>query len=372
MRVFCIECGHETTLTPAQYCCDQCGGAWEATPREDFDPGLIDRNDPTLWRYRYLYGAGFTEPRVQLGAGWTPLLPLTLSGHDVLAKVEYFAPTASFKDRGTALMINYLVKHGVTRIAEDSSGNAGASIAAYAAAAGIKAEIYVPAYASPAKQAQVAIYGAEVHPIEGPRIAAKEAAVASMQRGVTLATHAYHPAFLLGQMSVGWELWEQMGKAAPDWVIVPVGQGIHLLGIWLAFRRLHAAGLIERLPHLVAAQAERLAPVVCAFAAGLDHVPALDPPELPSLAEGLAINAPVRGSRLMAALRETEGLAVAVTEEQIRAAQAETARRGLFIEPTSATAAAAVEVVARQAAPGDSIVVALTGSGLKGSPQIQV
>lgn len=370
MHVFCIECGHEAALTPAQYCCDRCGGAWEALPRDDFDPGLIDRNDPTLWRYRYLYGAGFTEPHVQLGAGWTPLLPIKLFGRTVHAKVEYFAPTASFKDRGTALMINTLIEHGVTRIAEDSSGNAGASIAAYAAAAGIKAEIFVPAYASPAKQAQIAIYGAEVHPIEGPRIAAKEAAIASTQRGVTLATHAYHPAFLLGQMSVGWELWEQLGENVPGWVIVPVGQGIHLLGIWLAFRRLRAAGLIERLPHLVAVQAERLAPVVEAFNAGLDHVPALDPPDTPSLAEGLAINAPVRGRRLMEALRGTEGLAVAVTEEQITAAQAETARRGLFIEPTSATAVAAIEAVKQHARPDDSIVVVLTGSGLKGSPQI--
>jgi len=369
MYVFCSDCGHREEFVATRYCCD-CSGAWETIEQVSFDPAQIDPMAPGLWRYGHLFGLDFTSPAVTLGAGWTPLVSLDLFEREVLCKLEYLAPSGSFKDRGTEVMINTLLAQGVTRIAEDSSGNAGASIAAYAARAGIIAEIYVPAYASPAKQAQIAVYGAEVHPVEGARINAKHAAIRAIERGVTLATHAYHPAFLLGQQSVGWEVWEQLGRRAPDWYVVPVGQGLHLLGFWLAMRRLQAAGLIERMPHLVAVQAARLAPVCAAFKQGLDTVPGVEPPAQASAAEGLAISEPVRGRRIMQALRETGGICVSVGEDAIKEAQQTAAQRGLYIEPTSATVVAALPQVFRQAAPGDQVVVALTGSGLKGSPRL--
>jgi threonine synthase len=265
------------------------------------------------------------------------------------------------------MMVNLLAHQGATRIADDSSGNAGASIAAYAARAGMVAEIYVPAHASPAKQAQIAVYGAEVRPIPGPRANAKVACHEAAERGVVLASHSYHPGFLLGQQSVAWELWEQLDRRAPDWYVVPVGQGVHLLGVWLGFRRLRSAGLVDRLPRLVAVQAKRLAPLCHAFEAGLERVPAVEPTEA-SVAEGLAIAEPVRGRRLLQAIRETEGTCVAVEEEAIVEAQQRLARQGFYVEPTSATAVAAVERVARVAGPDETIVVPLTGSGLKGAP----
>ncbi len=167
---------------------------------------------------------------MRLGAGGTPLLPVVVGGRQVLVKLEYFAPTSSFKDRGTAVMINILAHQGVTHVADDSSGNAGASVAAYASRAGMQAHIFVPTYASPAKQAQIAVYGAKVRPIPGPRENAKLAALEAIKQGIVLASHAYHPGFLLGQQSVAWELWEQLEGRAPDWYVVPVGQGVHLLG----------------------------------------------------------------------------------------------------------------------------------------------
>ena len=182
-------------------------------------------------------------------------------GRQVWLKLEYMAPTASFKDRGTAVMINILAHQGVAHVVDDSSGNAGASVAAYAARAGIQAEVYVPAHASPSKQAQIAVYGAQVRPIPGPRVNAKWAAIESAQRGAAYASHGYHPGFLLGQQSVAWEVWEQLGHRAPDWYVVPVGQGVHLLGVWLGFRRLRAAGFVDRLPRLAAVQPSRLAPL---------------------------------------------------------------------------------------------------------------
>jgi len=166
MEIFCPECGTRESLSPERWRCE-CGGAWEPQERTEFDPELIDPADGSIWRYRRLYGLDFERPGVRLGAGGTPLLPVVLGGREVLLKLEYFAPTASFKDRGTGVMINILAHQGARHVAEDSSGNAGASVAAYAARAGMRAEIFVPAHASPAKQAQIAVYGAEVRPIPG-------------------------------------------------------------------------------------------------------------------------------------------------------------------------------------------------------------
>jgi threonine synthase len=368
MKIFCPECGTRETLSPARWRCD-CGGAWETEERTDFDPALIDPADTSIWRYRQLYGLPFDTPAVRLGAGGTPLLPVSLGGRQVLVKPEYFAPTSSFKDRGTTVMINILAHQGVTRVADDSSGNAGASVAAFAARAGMQAEVFVPAHASPAKQGQIAVYGAQVRPIAGPRENAKLAVQKAAEEGLVYASHAYHPGFLLGQQSVAWEVWEQLGRGVPDWYVVPVGQGVHLLGVWLGFRRLRAAGLVDRLPKLVAVQAKRLASLCQAFEAGLETVPAAEVTE-PSVAEGLAIAQPVRGRRLLQAIRDTGGTCVTVEEEAILEAQRQFAHHGFYAEPTSATVGAAMETVDQMADQDDIIVVPLTGSGLKGAPTL--
>ena len=368
MKIFCPECGTREALSPERWRCE-CGGAWETEERTDFDPALIDPADTSIWRYRRLYGLPFDTPSVRLGAGGTPLLPVALDGMQVLVKPEYFAPTSSFKDRGTTVMINILAHQGVTRVADDSSGNAGASVAAFAARAGMKAEVFVPAHASPAKQAQIAVYGAQVRPIAGPRVNAKLAAQQAAEEGLVYASHAYHPGFLLGQQSVAWEVWEHLDLSAPDWYVVPVGQGVHLLGVWLGFRRLRAAGLVDRLPKLVAVQAKRLAPLCQAFAAGLETVPEAKV-TASSVAEGLAIAQPVRGRRLLQAIRDTGGTCVTVDEEGILEAQRRLAHHGFYAEPTSATVVAALQTVSQIADSGDTIVVPLTGSGLKGAPAL--
>jgi threonine synthase len=368
MKVLCPECGAQESLAPERWRCD-CGGAWEPSEPVAFDPAQIDTADFSIWRYRRSLGLGIETPTARLGAGWTPLVPLTWQGRQALFKLEYLAPTSSFKDRGTEAMINLLAHQGITKVVDDSSGNAGASVAAYAARAGMQAEIFVPAYASPAKQAQIAVYGAEVRPIPGVRANAKQAAWDAASRGATLASHAYHPAFLAGQQTVAWELWEQLGRRAPNWYVVPVGQGVHLLGVWLGFRRLQAAGLVPSLPRLVAVQAAALAPLCHALAAGMGYVPPAEP-TASSVAEGLAIAEPVRGRRLLQALHETGGTCLTVEDEATLQARQRLAQRGLFVEPTSATAVAALEAVLQNTAPDDTIVVPLTGSGLKGSPAV--
>jgi threonine synthase len=263
--------------------------------------------------------------------------------------------------------MNVLVGEGVAQIADDSSGSAGASVAAYAAYAGIRADIFVPSYASQAKQAQIAVYGAHVHSVQGPRDNARLAAWDAVADGAVLASHAYHPAFLLGKHSMAWESWAQMGREVLDWLTVPLGQGVHLLGAWLGFRRLRAAQAVDRIPRLVGVQPMVLAPVAEALESGLDHVPTLEPSGT-SIAEGLAIASPVRGKRLLQAIRESDGLCVTVQEHQITRVHGRLAHRGLFVEPTRATAFAALDVMADDLQPDDTIVIVLTGSGLKGSP----
>jgi threonine synthase len=368
MRVVCPECLSSEDLSVERWRCD-CGGAWEPVTVTGFDPHSIQLDEQSIWRYRNLFGLDIEGSPISLGEGWTPLLSMAYRERHVLVKSEFISPTGSFKDRGTCVMISVLRAQGATRVTDDSSGNAGASVAAYAARAGMSAEIYVPAYSSPAKQAQIAVYGADVIPVPGPRENAKLAAFEAADRGVAFASHAYHPGFLVGQQSVAWELWEQLGGKAPDCVVFPVGQGLHLLGAYIGFKRLYEEGLIDRMPRMAAVQAENLAPLCEAFAAGLDRVPGVEP-AAPSVAEGLAISRPVRGKRLLSAIRETDGTCIAVTDDEILAAQRMLARNGLFVEPTSATALAAVDAAPELADPGETLVVPLTGSGLKGTPRL--
>ncbi len=307
------------------------------------------------------------EEPITLGEGYTPLIRGTWEGLSVHWKLESLNPTGSFKDRGTVLVINDLVARGVTEVVEDSSGNAGASLAAYAARAGIRARVFVPAHASPAKQAQIAVYGAHLVPIPGPRIEATRAAEAAAAAGAVYASHVWHPLTLVGMATIAWEIWEQLGGRAPDWLVTPVGQGTLLLGAWRGFQALAQAGLIDRLPHLVAAQAERCAPLAAALASGRDEAEAV--PSRHTIAEGIAIVRPVRSRALLRALRESEGRVLTADEQAIQSAQEQLARAGIYVEPTSATAVAVLPRLRPDVRPDETVVVVLTGSGLKSASQ---
>jgi threonine synthase len=174
---------------------------------------------------------------------------------------------------------------------------------------------------------------------------------------------------MLGQQSLAYELWEQLGNRSPDWYIVPVGQGIHLLGVWLGFKRLFEAGLTQSIPRMVAVQAALLAPLCQAYDAGLDSVPGVEPSGT-SLAEGLAIAEPVRGRRLLQAIRESNGTCVMAEEDEIRSASRLMAMQGFYIEPTSATVIAGLHHISHLLKPGETVVIPLTGSGLKGTPKL--
>ncbi|RNG17924.1 threonine synthase [Streptomyces botrytidirepellens] len=323
-------------------------------------PAQVDTGARSLWRYRAALPVRIDAP-VSLGEGCTPLVEKDWGGGRVRFKLEWFSPTGSFKDRGTSVMISLLAQRGVREVIEDSSGNGAASVAAYCAAAGIRARILAPESTSPAKVLQSRAYGADVQLVPGDRDAT--AAEALRQSAATYyASHNWHPFFLQGTKTLAYELWEDLGFAAPDAVVTVAGAGSTVLGCDLGFGELLAAGQIARRPRLLVAQPANCAPIHAAF-----HGETAAPAFSPTIAEGTAIREPVRLPEVVSAIRRSDGDMAAVPEDAIVAAVRRLAAMGLYAEPTSATAAAAIDVFRARGAirPGETTVVLLTGSGLK-------
>jgi len=363
MRVICQDCGNTEAFDVRVFRCP-CGGPWEPQQSVDFDDSLIDQTTHGVWRYKNLLALNGINSPVELGAGWTPLVETDWRDVSVFFKMEYLSPTGSFKDRGTEIEVSFLRAGGVNEVVEDSSGNAGASMAAYAARAGIQATIFAPESASPTKLAQIQIFGANLKKIPGPRSEAARAVLKAAEDGAVYASHAYHPVYLLGQQTAAWEIWEQLGRQAPGAVVIPTGQGGLLLGIWFGFKRLMHSGLVEKIPKIFAVQPEIFSPISEAFSKRRNEIKGFSPTAR-SIADGLAITQPVRGKRILQALQESGGGALTATEMEIENAYHELAERGFFVEPTSAVAAAVLEKVFRQVGGDEEIVVPLTGSGLK-------
>lgn len=329
-------------------------------------PGLTSSDVDTALRSQWRYAAALplALDKISLGEGCTPLLQTRVGGITLAVKPEWFNPTGSFKDRGVSVMISMLAQLGVTDILEDSSGNGGASVAAYAATAGIRATILAPESTSDAKTLQSRMHGARVELVPGSRQATAEEAI---RRSAELfyASHNWHPFFIEGVKLLAYEIWEDLGFSAPDAVVVPAGAGSLVLGCWIGFGELVRSGAIATIPRILVAQPENCSPLARAFADGAESVaPAA---WQATIAEGTAIALPVRDREVLAAVRSTGGDIVAVPEVAIAPAVRELAARGLYVEPTSALVAAAVpELVRRGAIANDDRVVAvLTGSGLK-------
>jgi|SRR5579871_383676 threonine synthase len=363
----CPICGSNFSAAQPLWRCS-CGGPLDLAPGPGLNRHDIVATEASLWRYAAALAVRDT-PRVSLGEGWTPLLQRDWAGIPVWFKLESQMPTGSFKDRGTALMVNHLIEIGTGPIHEDSSGNAGASLATYAAAAGIPCRIYVPASAPRAKLTQIAAAGAELRPVAGPREAVSNAALAAAGESF-YASHNWHPYFIEGTQTLAFELWEQLGFRAPDNVLVPTGYGSNILGLERGFAALMRGGEISRGPRLYAVQAANCAAFAAAWSAGME---ALAPFAAgPTLADGIATQRPVRPKSVLRALRQSQGGVVAVSEDEIVAALRALGRLGLFVEPTAATAGAALSrlLQQRRVTPEQMTVVVLTGHGLKAAERI--
>ena len=343
------------------------GSPLTLSPMRGLPPDRIDVGERSLWRYQAVLPVA-PRQRISLGEGWTPLLDLSWNGHRIQVKPEWFNPTSSFKDRGVSVMISHLVAQGARHVLEDSSGNGGSAVAAYAAAAGIAAKIIVPAATSAAKVLQARAFGAEIELVEGTR---DEVSAEAVRQSVDLpyASHNWHPMFVQGVKTIGYELWEMLGFTAPDNVVLVAGAGSAVIGCDIAFTELLEAGQIRHRPKLLVGQPEHWATIADAVN-GFD--PASRGQRVPTVAEGASIANPVRGTEAVAAITRSAGAAVAVSDEQIRTATRALAARGLYAEPTSGVAVAALDhfIDAGTIGAGQTTVVVLTGSGLKSAESV--
>jgi threonine synthase len=371
-----------TRTTESPFLHDRSGGRYPVTDRRwrgddgtplalsalpGIAPDQIDTAERSLWRYQAAIPVD-ARHRVSLGEGFTPMLPLDWGGQRIDFKLEWFNPTSSFKDRGVTVMISHLRGQQATHVLEDSSGNGGSSVAAYAAAAGIDAKILVPAATSAAKVLQARAYGAQIELVDGTRDQVSDEAIRQAEH-VPYASHNWHPFFLQGTKTIAYEMWESLGFTAPDNVVLVAGAGSNILGCDLAFGELLAAGQIDRRPRLLIGQPEHWATIADTFN-GTD--PDSRGPRLPTIAEGASIANPVRLPETVEAIRRSDGAATTVSEDQVRVAVRKLALRGLYAEPTSSVAVAALDQFLADGTirSDETTVVILTGAGLKSAEKM--
>ncbi len=354
----CSRCGAVLVPDAMTWCCPRCGGVLVIDPPLRLVTNAIDAHDRTLWRYAAALPV--ERPKRTLGEGMTPLVEGELDGEPVCFKLDFLLPTGSFKDRGASVLLAFLAVSGIRRVTVDSSGNAAAAFAAYAALHGVEALIFAPVGTSADKMVQARAYGAEIELIAGAReTVAAAAQSAGRAPATTYASHNWHPVFVEGTKTWLLEVWEQLGRRWPAVCFMPVGGGSLLLGAHLAVQ---ALGDDE--PALVAAQPEACAPLVRAW---MRPDQALEPVEAgATLAEGARIGRPPRGKLLLETLRESGGWPEAVPESLLAETTRLLWRQGLYVEPTAALGAAAYRAARRRGwTPKGPVVIALTGSGLK-------
>ncbi|ADB62034.1 Pyridoxal-5'-phosphate-dependent protein beta subunit [Haloterrigena turkmenica DSM 5511] len=359
-----------------------CGHALEFTerPHPQGDPLPLQRLDTTegLWTFFEFLPI---EKHVTFHEGFTPLVDAP--DWDAQFKLEYVFPTGSFKDRGATTTLSRAVELGVERVIEDSSGNAGAAIATYAARAGLEADIYVPADVKQSKL--MAIQRADARPVrvEGSRQDVTDACIDAVegearsasdeQSGDTprqtgagwYASHAWNPAFYAGTMTIAFEIAAQQGWTVPDAVVLPIGHGTLFLGAYRGFSLLNEAGIVDGMPRLLGAQATGYAPIVDEL--GGRRTEEDEDTDGADIADGIRIAEPARKDEILRAIEETGGDAIALGADPIETALDRLHRGGFYVEPTCAVAPAALEqyrdddVLDADA----DVVVPLTGSGLK-------
>lgn len=358
----CTGCGRiqEDIL---EWRCKSCGNPFSIISYPPFEESSVKKSDWSLWRYKaFLPHAEYEHST--LGEGCTPLVSIGEDG--VLAKLDYVMPTGAYKDRGTSPMVSSIlpfVKKGkVNRITEDSSGNAGASLAAYAAAAGIPCHIFAPEQVVEQKVRQIEAHGAKLTRISGGREKVSEAAMEAAKDGVYL-SHIWSPYFSDGIRTLAYEIAEALSWEAPDYIFLPVSAGTLLLGVIRGFVHLHTSGVIDAMPKIVACQPLQVSPVYHAWY-GKHYSP---PTKVSSVADALISTAPIRLREMLTELKKCRGDAEVVDESEIMASAKTLAARGLYVEPSSAVAHAAWRKQSKtgKLSSGSRTILILTGTGLK-------
>ena len=375
-ELICVKCG--TSYPPGlEYTCPDCGVEGILAVRYDMERvgasmtlEALAARPRDIFRYRELLPLDPQGARPPQPVGWTPIveaprLAAAYGVRRVLVKDEGRNPTASFKDRASAVGVARALQKGATTIACASTGNAASSLSGMAAGVGLPAIIFVPARAPEPKIAQLRVFGATVFRVNANYDRTWELCQAACARfGWYNRNCAVNPWLVEGKKTAGLEIAEQLGDSVPDWVVVSVGDGCTIAGIAKGLTEMHALGLIPRVPRLLGVQASGARPLMDAFNANTDLVPV----EPETLADSIAVGHPRNWRRALAAVRSCEGAFVAVEDEAILEAMRQTARlAGVFGEPAGVAAAAGLQEARRlgivEAAA--SALVMVTGSGLK-------
>jgi len=367
----CIACGRSHILSARTEVCG-CDERANLSIRYRIDTGKdaalresLAENQPSLWRYGPLLPIG-SRYGSRLQVGWTPLVDCGPCGAaHLFLKDDTRLPSGSLKDRASEMVVAVAVAHGIDSVIVASTGNAAASLACIGASAGIRVTVLVPDSAPPAKLAQITAYGARVHRVAGSYdeafVMAGKIAIAS---GMLNRSTGLNPFTREGKKTCAFEIAEQLGWTAPDWVIVPTGDGNIISAIWQGFRELAAMGWLKTLPRLVAVQSVASRYISSVYN---DEQPR-ETGDGDTIADSITVGLARDATAALAALTESRGVAMTVTDDEIVAAVlALGARFGLFAEPSSAAAFAAFERLseAGQFEPGARVVCLITGTGLK-------
>ena len=361
MELFCSKCGRRESVTTHKAHCE-CGGLWKLNFNPPmFDCAEIDRDEWSMFRYRkFMALRDETWRDISLGEGMTPIVPLD---DDVLLKMDYFMPTLSFKDRGAAVLVAHCKSIGVDSVVQDSSGNAGNSVAAYCAKAGIRCEIFVPEGTSPKKIDMIRAHGAVCTVVPGTRDHCADVCREKMEReGVYYANHVYNPFFYEGTKTYLYEVYEQLHRI-PANIVIPVGNGTLFLGVMHALDELIAAGCTDRAPQIIALQTETCDPLLRAAKQGLDDPADISP--TPTIAEGIAIGKPMRGREILEYTRKYSVRFIHAPEEKIMDARADLAKKGVYCEHTTAANYAAYMNYCEKYGPTPDCLITMCGAGLK-------
>lgn len=360
MRLVCSKCGAVEAADTRKPKCD-CGGLWDldfTPPRFSLDD--VDRGEWSMFRYRKFMAVGDEWRSVTLGEGMTPVVQLD---RNVLLKMDYMTPTLSYKDRGAAVLIAHCRKIGVDRVVQDSSGNAGNSVAAYAARAGIECEIFVPEGTSPKKIDMIRAHGATCTVVPGSRDHCAEVCREKVGRdGVYYANHVYSPFFYEGTKTYIYETYEQLGRI-PKHVLIPVGNGTLFLGAMIALEHLTSSGVIDSFPQIIAVQSEHCDPILQAAEHGADEPAKVTPTA--TMAEGIAIGVPMRGAEILAYAKKHGVRFVHAPEDKILDARAALARQGVYCEHTTAANYAAYLRYQEIYGETEDCLITMCGAGLK-------
>jgi len=366
----CITCGEEYSLDEIIYTCKECGSVLEIICKPDVSRDIFNCRKSTMWKYKEFMPVD--ESRIiSLQEGGTPFIKCDKLGDQLgvklHVKVEGSNPTGSFKDRGMSVGITKALELGVDTVGCASTGNTSASLAAYAARAGLRCIVILPSgKVALGKLAQAMFHGAEVMSVKGNFDEALEVITALALDGKLYLLNSVNPFRLEGQKSIGFEIVDDLGWRSPDRIILPVGNAGNISAIWKGVKEFYEADFIKDLPRMTGIQAEGSAPIANAVKRGADYIIPVDNPE--TIATAIRIGAPVSALKALRAIYDSDGLAETVTDDEILYSQKLLARtEGIGVEPASAASIAGLRklVETGEIDKGEEIVCIVTGHLLK-------